>query len=701
MKIKYSRQAVAARALGTITVIGSVLLAATSFAQSQSPSAADPTQSPTERVAPVIITGNPLGLEKLSQPNTVVTAAALADRRASTLGETLNGLAGVSASQFSPGASRPIIRGLDGERVRVLDDGAHSHDVSTLSFDHGVPIEPLALERIEVLRGPATLLYGGGAVGGVVNAISNRIARTPTDGLATDVTGQVATGSRSQSVGARLSGGGAGLSLNVDASTRDSGDLRTPRFTRPDGESTDRVANSAQRADSGGLGASWSGAAGYFGVSLDTYRSRYGVVAEEDVTIRMQRDRVLVAGAWRTPLSGVADITGHFAMTRYAHDEIEGNGAIGTTFRNRGEEFRLTATTLPMRDWRLAFGAQGLGSRANALGEEAFVPPTETRSLAAFGLAQRNFGNTELSVGMRGEVTRQRTSAVLDDEGHARFGPAQSRRTRTLNLAIGVASPLTTTVTATANLTAAERAPSDFERFADGVHVATGAYERGNASLPTERGQLLDVGLVWKSGAHSLRANTYYSQYQRFISLDATGETAAGQSHNDASATALPVYAFRAVPARIYGAEAEATARLFDAADRVDLTARIDVVRAYQRDTGEPLPRIAPLRATLEAQWSRGPWQLRGEVQHAARQSRIPWAERDVTAAGDGTTPAHTVFNVRAHWRFVVGRSQARLTLAGLNLTNQLAYNASTIRTIRELAPIPGRQLRIGIEWSL
>ncbi|MBL8311035.1 MAG: TonB-dependent receptor [Burkholderiales bacterium] len=681
----------------TPLAIGAALATLGTFA---APAFAQSAAAPIERVAPVIVTANPLASEALAQPTTTLSGDALSDRRPATLGELLSGVVGVSATQFAPGASRPIVRGMDGERVRVLADGAHSHDASTLSFDHGVPLDPLTVERIEVLRGPATLLYGGGAIGGVVNGISNRIARGGLSAFSGDATLLFGTADRSRGSAMRVAAPVGGLNFTVDAATRDSDDVRVPEFTRPDGERTDRVANSASRTESGGVGLSWANARGHLGATLDTYRSNYGVVAEEDVTIRMRRNRALLSGAWRTESGPLFDVSGHLALTRYKHDEVEGSGEVGTTFRNHGEEFRLTATTRPLGGWRLAFGTHLERTRTEALGEEAFVPPADTRNTALFALAQRRFGAGELQIGLRNEQNRIRTQEVIDEEGHNRFGGAQSRQVTTWNASAGWVHTLSPTLTATANATLAERAPSYFERFADGVHVATGAYERGDPNLPVERGSLVDLGLAWKSGAHALRVNAFHARYRNFISLDATGERAVGHSHSDEPADPLPVYAFRAVPARHYGAEVEARARLLATQHTVDLALRADTVRATNRATGEPLPRIAPMRVAAELLWEHGPWRLRGEIRHSAAQRRIPSVEREQNAAGDGTTPAFTTIDLHAAWRFTFARQSGRITLAGLNLGNQLGYNATTLRGVRELYPLPARQVRLGLDLN-
>ena len=251
----------------------------------------------------VVITGNPLGSGEVATPSSVLTGNGLVLRRGSSLGETLDGLPGVASSYFGPNANRPVIRGQDGDRIRVLSNAGASLDASALSFDHAVPIDPLVVERIEVLRGPAALLYGGSAVGGVVNAIDNRIPKTALPGLSGTVEARFGGAARERGLSALVERGGSGFALHADAFSRRTEDLRVPAFERPlaDGttERRTRIVNSASEAHGGALGASRLWEHGYLGLSVETYRNDYGIVAEDDVTIQMQRDKFAVAGEWR------------------------------------------------------------------------------------------------------------------------------------------------------------------------------------------------------------------------------------------------------------------------------------------------------------------------------------------------------------------------------------------------------------------
>ena len=264
-------------------------------------STAQTTQAPSAPLSSsVLITGNPLGRERLAAPTSVLSGDELVLRRGSTLGDTLDGLPGVSSSYFGPNANRPVIRGLDGDRVRVLSNEGASLDASSLSFDHAVPIDPLIVQRIEVLRGPAALLYGGSAIGGVVQALDNRIPRAPLKGLTGSAELRLGGAARERGGALVLDAGNAAAAVHVDVFSRETADLRVPRFVpQAEGEAlpvASTVANSASRTRGGALGASLFFDRGFVGLSLDTYDSDYGVVVEPDITIKMKRTRLGLAG---------------------------------------------------------------------------------------------------------------------------------------------------------------------------------------------------------------------------------------------------------------------------------------------------------------------------------------------------------------------------------------------------------------------
>lgn len=644
----------------------------------------------------VIVTGNPLGSRELETPASVLAGRGLVLRRGSSLGDTLDGLPGVSSSYFGPNANRPVIRGQDGDRIRVLSNAAASLDASSLSFDHAVPIDPLVVERIEVLRGPAALLYGGSAVGGVVNAIDNRIPKARIDGLSGALETRFGGAAGERAVSALVETGGGGFALHADAFGRRTDDLRVPAFDRPleDGstERRTRVVNSASDAEGGALGASFAWDHGYVGASVDTYRNDYGIVAEDDITIQMRRDKLALAGEVRMPTGFFTTLRGQAAGTDYQHQEIEGDGSVGTTFKTRGSDARVEAVhrAMPVGAGHIegSVGMQFESSRFSALGEEAFVPSTRTRHAAAFLLERWAWGDRgHLSAGLRSERVNVRSEGDPDD-AEPQFGPAQERSFSPASASIGGVLNMTSSWRLSSNGSYTERAPTSYELYANGVHAATSAYERGDPQQRLERGRHLDVSLGWKDGPNRLTVGVFESRFANFIALEATGEP----DFVDDEGSSFPVFAFRGVRARLYGLELEGAWRAIEGARTVDVDAKLDIVRGSNLDTGEPLPRLAPRRATVGVNVQQGPWTARAEVQHASAQHRVP--------STDTATAGWTMLNLSASYALDLGERDALLFVTLQNVGNELAYSASTVGTVRSLAPLPARALKAGLRLT-
>jgi len=676
--------------------------------------------------ATVVVTGNPLGSDALAQPSSVLAGEALAQRRAGTLGDTLDGLAGVATSRFGPQASRPVIRGLDGDRIRLLDNGGASADASNLSFDHAVAVDPLVVERVEVLRGPAALLYGGNATGGVVNTLDNRIPRAPVDALSGRTELRLGGAANERAVAALLEGGSgaaaapgglSGLSWHVDAADRRSDDLRTPRFTPlRDGQpeaATSRVANSAGHSQSAALGASVADGNGFAGLALDAYRNHYGVTVEPDTTIRMRREH-LVAAAERRALAGpfgawFSQVEGQLSTTRYQHQELGGDGVVATTFSSRGHDLRLQARHQP-----LLLGAGGMrldgvvGLQAerldfSALGDEAFVPATHSRTDAWFAQEALQLPGATLSAGLRGERSQVRSDGDASGGDTAQFGAASARRFAPRSVSVGAVLPLPGLPDwlgggaqtapgrgwqASASLGHTERAPAYYELYANGLHAATGTVEVGDAGLALERSRHAEAGLAWHGAERSLKAQLWQTRFASYIALDATGEQRA------IGGAELPVYRFASVPATLHGAELEARQRWRSGGSagataapwQWEANLTWDLVHGRNLATGEPLPRLAPQRLTLGLQAAQGDWQWGGQWRHLAAQRDVP--------ANDQPTPGATLLDLWAGWQSRgPGGSTALWSLRLANAGNALAYNASTLPTARWLTPAGVRAL--------
>ena len=669
-----------------LTAVATAAACAAAAASAQStPAAAAPD---TRSAGTIVITGNPLGHEDTSTPANVLTGDQLLLQRGTSIGETLQQMPGVGMSYFGPNANRPTIRGQDGDRIRVLSNAGASIDVSALSFDHAVPIDPLVVERLEVLRGPAALLYGGSAVGGVVNAIDNRIPKRALDGLsgALELRGGGAADERGAS--ALLETGNDRYGLHADVFKRRTDDLRVPGFDRPldDGgsERRTRIVNSASDAEGGAVGGSLLWKDGHAGASIDTYRNDYGVVAEEDVRIRMRRDKLSLAGEWRALPGPLQTVRAQAAYTDYEHQEVEGDGTIGTTFNNRGSDLRVEAVQRPLAlgggTLEGTFGLQAESARFSALGEEAFVPSTRTRQAALFTLQEwRPSAAWSWKAGLRAE--RVQVDSAGDGDGAVRFGGPVERSFSPRSASVGGSWQPGKTLRFSGSVSYTERAPTSYELYADGLHAATGSVERGDLNQRKERGRHVELGAAWGSDESAIELNLFHSRFARYIALSNTG-----LSETDDEGATHPVYAFEGVRARLYGFELQGHHHL---TPELKLSGQLALTRGDDLTHDQPLPRLAPLKASVGLDWTHDAWGASLQVDHAARQSRVP--------ADDTPTPSWTMVNANLSWRQMLGDAEALWFLKLQNLGDRLAYNSGSINTVRWLAPLPGRSVMAGV----
>ena len=667
-------------------------------------------QSDAATLKEVTVTGNPLGSADAVAPTTRLEGDELTLRRQGTLGQTLDGLPGVGSTYFGPNASRPVIRGLDGDRIRVLQNSGAMLDASALSFDHALPADPLTIERIEVLRGPGALQYGGSAVGGVVNLIDNRIPRAALFDAKGGITGAaeagVSTGNKGRDGALLLEGGNDRYALHVDVSKRRTDDVSVPTdlaCSKPgSAQLARRICNSASDTESGSVGGSLFFDHGYLGASVTDYRSDYGTVAEDEVTIGMRSRRYALAGEWRQLPGWFSSVKLQAAHTRYRHTEFEGDEA-GTRFRNQGNDLRLEARHVPIGPLEGVVGLQLDNNRFSAEGEEAFAPASRTRQSAVFVYEELPTSWGKWTLGARAERVQVRSDGSSDPDvtrfvtGERSFTPH--------SLAGGALVKLSPAWQFTANLAHSQRAPRDYELFANGPHLATAAWETGDPSLGKEKSNSVDLGLAWQSGPHKAAINVYASRFSNYIGLADTGNTrsAEGEINPADGEEALSDLRYAGVRARFRGAEANGTVRLLGAGGlgraeeigTLELLWRADLVRATNLDSGEPLPRIAPARLGGTLAWSRGAWGAQLGVDHVLGQSRVP-------AVGQRTTEAYTLWNAALSWRMPLGTSELLWFARVDNITDELAYSAVSVLTTTAFpkAPLPGRSARLGVRLT-
>jgi len=636
-----------------------------------------------QQTAEIVITGNPLGRDSTTVPVNTMGRADLLERGQSTLGETLNGLPGVSSTYFGPNASRPTIRGLDGDRIRVLNNSASSLDASALSYDHAVPLDVLSTDRIEVLRGPAALLYGGSAVGGVVNVIDNRIPRAPISGVLGKAQLQAGTGNDERSVSGLVEAGNERFALHLDGFDRRSGDVRVPvslDCTKPGSPANARrICNSASTSRGGALGASTFWDHGYLGASFNTYQSDYGTVAEDEVTIGMKTTRYALEGQVRQLPGWFDSVKARLSHTDYQHTEFEG-AQTGTVFANKGQDLRIEARHSALSGWQGVLGVQTESSRFSAVGDEAFAPFSRTRSQALFVHEELPTAWGQVTTGARWESVRVES---LGNPELARFDEGIGAKKFTpFSVAAGVVFKLSPTWSLTSNAALSQRAPKDYELFANGPHLATHAWEVGNKDLGLEKSKSFDAGLEWKFGPNRWNVTAFASQFANYIGLMNTLNMEDG----------LPVQIYQGVKAQFRGLEASGRQRLWQSTSTLDLDWRADTVRATHSSTGEPLPRIAPLRVGATLVHGQGPWSAKLGADWHAEQKRVP--------EGSVATGSYTLVSASVSYRQKLDATVLNWFARLDNLTDQLAYSASSILTSTAFgkSPLPGRSFKLGVQ---
>ena len=625
----------------------------------------------------VAVTGNPLGLDadQLIVPVTVLNGRELSLKRESTLGETLNGIPGVSSTSFGPNASRPVIRGLDAERVRIMQNGVGVVDASSLSFDHAVSVDPLVIEQVDVIRGPAALLYGGSAVGGVVNAVDHRIPTEKLEGITGRTEARLGGPANESNMAGVVDVGNGQIAIHADAYARKSNDLTIPGFAVSNRKAlvdgtlqtnNGTLRNSSATSDGGALGASLTFDNGYLGASYSGFNSNYGTVAEQNVRIDMKSQRWDIASEFTDLGSIVNRVKFRLAHTDYQHQEIDA-GIVGTTFKNSGIEGSLEAGHAKLGNMSGVVGLQFQNTTFAALGEEAFVPSTNSQSKALYVYEELPIEQFKFSLGGRTEYT------TVDAGAWAKNPSAQNASFNPTSYALGGLYAFTLNWTLASNISHNERAPSYFELYANGAHLATGQYELGNSSFSKERSNGIDAQIRWKDGKNSFSAGPYYTRFSSFIGLLETGNLQAG----------LPEAKFTALPASFKGFEAEGK---FNLHDNLDLKLTGDYVRATNLNSGEALPRIAPLRLGAGLQYQKNSLGARLNVLHAFAQERI--------ASNELATNGYTNLSALVTYKLPT-KVNIELFAKANNLLNQDIRDSASF--LKDIAPQGARSVMIGL----
>ena len=633
----------------------------------------------------------------------VVAGEELTREMRSTIGETLARQPGVSATSFGPNASRPVLRGFQGERVRVLTDGIGSLDVSNTSADHAVAINPLTADRIEVLRGPSALLFGSSAIGGVVNVIDARIPRRVPD-EAVHAEGMLTYGSAANEVS--VNGGvdvpiAGQFVLHVDGNYLNTDDLEIGGFvlTRalreqaaasPDpairelADLRGAIGQSAAETTEFAGGAAWISGDNNVGFSVARYDSLYGVpvrysldpaVEAEEVRLDLRQTRIDGRAEIDTGDGFVDSLRLRGAHSNYRHFELEETGEIGTTFNNEGFEARLEAVQSTRGGWGGGFGAQFLDREFSVVGEEKFLPPSQTSQWGLFALQTYDVGAFRAEAGARYEHSRVRADADID-----LGNPDLERSFDAFTGSLGGSVELARNVRAGVNVTRSQRAPAAEELFANGPHAGTQSFEVGNPDFSTEKAWGVEATLRGSGRGFSFGASAFHSWFDGYIYEQPTGGIEDG----------LPVFQYLQDDARYFGVELEGSVRLARVGGfTVNLDGVADYVRATISDVG-PAPRIPPVRLLggLEAQSER----INGRVE-------VEWVgEQDRTADFETSTDGYTMVNASLAFHPFGDRNGSSILLSANNIFDVEARRHASF--LKDFAPLAGRDLRISARFT-
>ncbi len=673
-----------------------LIVASTTSAHAQAAATAEPVES----LPPIVVTANPLRLDSdsLATPAGVLRGERLALNRRGTLGELLEGEPGVRADTFGGGASRPVIRGQTAPRVKVLSDGSEVADASGVSPDHVVTVDTLLARRVEILRGPSALLYGGGAIGGVVNVLDDKIpTEVPENGFSgsAEMLGSTAAKERAAAVG--LTAGEGNIAVHVEGARRRAGDYRVADWT--DG----RVANSNADSATGSVGLSFVGSRGYIGAAYSYREDDYGLPGhsheyedchphgstlhcgghghghgdggddhdhghdhghgEHAATAHLRSKRLDVRGELRDPFAGFSDLRFRGGYTDYRHDERD-DGRLGTTFTNRGYDGRLELRHKPLGGWDGVIGMQA--SRydfASFGGSESFIPKTRTQSTGAFLLETYRWNDWRFELGARHE--RQSVSPETGTRPDYDGGATSLSAGATWNFVPGYAAAF--------SVSRSQRMPNAQELYARGVHFATLTYEKGNADLGKETARTVDLGLRKTDGDLRFAVNFFLSRIDGYI----YGNTL--DRHED-----FRLIEYTQGDASFAGVEAEASYRV---SPNLSVAVFGDYVRGKLRGGAGDLPRIPAARVGARTSLDWGRWGGFLEYTQVLRQSRIAGYEQ--------ATSGYGLLGAGVSYKGKMAGTDYLLYLRGSNLLDKLGYNHASF--ISRAAPIQGRSIMAGI----
>ena len=639
-------------------------------------------------------------ISDVAQAIDVLNEQDLFEKTGTTIGGTLEKEPGIHSTYFGPGAGRPVIRGLSGDRIRVLEGGLGTGDASTVSADHAVSTDMLTTERVEVLRGPATLRYGSNAVGGAVNIIDNRIPEfLPDSPLEGEVGLRFNTVADERSGAASLNGSVGSLAWHADYADRDTGDYEIPGHPELEPEVGEEesgiLENSSLTSKKGAVGLSFIKNRGFLGLSVTRFESNYGIPGhghehekgkdgeEEEPAVRidLEQQRLDLRGSLNLDAGPWQSLNLRYGQADYEHLELEG-AETGTRFDNDAREARLEAVHLNWGPFTSgSFGVHYRDRDFQALGEEAFVPPNQTKQYAAFVYEEFEKETWNFSAGLR--VERQETDGEFLEHGHAGEGEGQEENegerinrdfsglSGSLGFVFFKEKPLGLAI----NLTHTDRAPTPEELFSNGPHLATDSFEVGNPELNEEKSLGANISLRRTRGLVTGEVNLFTNQFSDFIYQASTGEEEDG----------LEEFVYRQQDADFYGGELHLDTTLWHTEPHhlhLELTA--DFVRA-ELDNGEDLPRISPNRYRADLEYQQSQFWIKTSVTRTASQNRL--------APGETATAGYTILDASAGYRFFAGGVSHELLATGTNLGDEVGRVHTSF--LKDRIILPGRNFTL------
>ena len=668
----------------------------------------------------IIVRATPLDRDivEMSQSATVLAGEDLRREAANNIGETLTRQAGLSNASFGQNVGRPVIRGLQGQRVGVLTNNMSASDASAVSQDHAVSIEPFLADQVEVLRGPATLLYGSGSIGGVVNVVSHSIPqRIPEQGFEGRAMAQADSAADQRFAAGRVDIGGSSFAFHADAFYRRTDDYEIPGQAElyPEDEHeedeeheeeavTGLLENSFLDNEGGALGTSWIGDRWRAGLSWTTYDSNYGIPGahhphedegeeheedheeeeEELVTIGLVSRRWDAEIVGADPFSGFDQLSFRYAKTDYTHTEFEGE-EVGTEFDRDTDDARLELRHDPWGRWSGAFGLQYTEVDFSASGDEAFVPPSNTGTAALFWIETAELGQWQLDLGMRYESIDVTALELLahphEEEDSGQEAESGQRSFKPFSISAGVVWHVSETGHLTLNLSRAERAPTAQELYSFGPHVASQTFEIGDSGLQKESNLHIEGG--YRIHGERLDASfiLYADRFEDYIYQQNTGEEEDG----------FPVRLWSQQDADFVGAEVEVRYDIghYDSGHWW-IFGLFDTVSG-ELDDGQNVPLMPPTRFGLGLDWHFRGW--------TANLSWIRADDHSDVAEYETPTPGYDLLNLDLTWSVPgSGRSQWELFLKGHNLLDEDIRNSTSY--LKDQAPQIGRNFIFGVRTA-